>query len=105
MKTFTAILETENLIGLKRVAISRGWQEQVWQEGEELDGLRASGEMIDNPITSEAFIIADFPTYLFNTYLAPAYQPEVQGAVEQARQMATEASKESIIPNITVTIK
>jgi len=100
MKTFTAILETENLIGLKRVAISRGWQEQVWQDGDE----ETQGEMINNPITIEDFIIADFPTYLFNTYLAPAYQPDVNGAVEQARQMATEASRESIIPNITVTI-
>jgi len=100
MKTFTAILETENLIGLKRVAISRGWREQVWQEGDE----ETQGTMIDNPITAEDFIIADFPTYLFNTYLAPAYQPEVEGAVEQTRQLAIEASKESIVPNITVTI-
>jgi len=101
MKTFTAILETENLIGLKRVAISRGWQEQLWQEGDE----ETEGKMIENPITMEDFIIEDFPTYLFSTYLAPAYQPEVDGAVEQTRQLAIEASKESIIPNITVTIK
>jgi len=99
MKTFTAILTTENLEGLKRVAISRGWQEQVWQEGELIQG-----EMIDNPITMEDFIIADFPTYLFSTYLAPAYQPDVNEAVEQVRQQAIEASRESIIPNITVTI-
>jgi len=97
MKKFTATLETENLEGLKRVAISRGWQEHVWQEGE--------GKTIDNPVSMEDFLIADFPQYLFSTYLAPAYQQEINGAVEQTRQMAIQASKESIIPFIKVTIK
>jgi len=101
MKTFTAILETENMEGLKRVALSRGWQEQVWPEG---DG-ETQGTMIDNPVTAEEFIISDFPQYLFDTYLAPAYQPEVDGAVKQARTQATQVSKDSIVPNITVTIK